>query len=621
MTKVRSAARPASKMTQASHEGREYSKFKKIDGSHPLQSAAPGSVVKYKARRRHGGKVVFFNYNLATQMGLIKPGHAHELNDQLVKEILETFSLVIINEYDQMNKVEFDPKDILPGEYMATRYLQLQHPNKQGKTSGDGRSIWNGSVSHKGVTWDISSCGTGATCLSPATHIYNKFFQTGDPSISYGCGYAETDEGLGTLFFSEVFNRNNISTERVLAIIEFEKGISITVRAHQNLIRPSHLFAQLKQGNYEALKNIVNYYINRQEQNGEWGDLPSNENGRYRSFLSRVTEAFARQAARFEDDYIFCWFDWDGDNVLMDAGVIDYGSIRQFGLYHSEYRYDDVERYSTSIKEQKDKARYTVQTFAQAVDFLITKKRSNIKHFRSHKCLKEFEKHFKDQKNRNLMHKLGFNSENQEYLVSNHSKAIEKFRDVFHYFEAAKSVEGLHDVEDGINWNAIFCMRDILRELPQFYLSRGSVLTHKEFIEVIKSTYATEEDIELSFYRKKKIDQFQKLYQELAQKVADFHRIPVATIYLQMTMRSSTINKYDRVTGDSIGIIVEKIMAHKPRFKADEIHALLCEFVDYQDLNPEREKKVKKPVPVTVAGRERFVRGLVKVVRDYREGL
>jgi len=82
------------------------------------------------------------------------------------------------------------------------------------------------------------------------------------------------------------------------------------------------------------------------------------------------------------------------------------------------------------------------------------------------------------------------------------------------------------------------------------------------------------------------------------------------------------INKYDRVTGDSIGIIVEKIMARKPRFKPHEMYALLRDFIDYQDLNPEREKRER-----SLANRggpqkkDRFVKGLVKVVREYREGL
>src|SRR5690606_33735183 len=134
----------------------------------------------------------------------------------------------------------------------------------------------------------------------------------------------------------------------ILALIEFEKGYSISVRAHQNLLRPSHFFNHLKQNNYQSLKSIVDYYIDIESTKPSWEGCPKG-NSKYDFLLSRVTESFAKMSARFEDDYIFCWLDWDGDNVLMDGGIIDYGSIRQFGLFHHEYRYDDVDRYSTNI--------------------------------------------------------------------------------------------------------------------------------------------------------------------------------------------------------------------------------------------------------------------------------
>ena len=60
--------------------------------------------------------------------------------------------------------------------------------------------------------------------------------------------------------------------------------------------------------------------------------------------LRLLSKDFAEFAAKLEMDYIFAWLDWDGDNVLADAGIIDYGSVRQFGLRHDQYRYDDVER-------------------------------------------------------------------------------------------------------------------------------------------------------------------------------------------------------------------------------------------------------------------------------------
>ena len=62
---------------------------------------------------------------------------------------------------------------------------------------------------------------------------------------------------------SEILHKNNISTERVLALIEFENGYSINVRVHNNLLRPSHLFLYLKQNDFEGLQKIINYYINR----------------------------------------------------------------------------------------------------------------------------------------------------------------------------------------------------------------------------------------------------------------------------------------------------------------------------------------------------------------------
>lgn len=47
-----------------------------------------------------------FNFNLAKEMGLINE-HDHKLTKDLVKKILETFSLTIINEYDIAQKKKF----------------------------------------------------------------------------------------------------------------------------------------------------------------------------------------------------------------------------------------------------------------------------------------------------------------------------------------------------------------------------------------------------------------------------------------------------------------------------------------------------------------------------------
>lgn len=597
---------------------RSYFNFSRINGEHPFKEQVPGGRVEYKARYKKGGKIAYFNFELAKQMGLIAKNHPSQLNADLEKEILQTFSLVIINEYDVINNVKFPEEDVLPHTYMATRYLQLQHPDKMGRTSGDGRSIWNGTVKSNGITWDISSCGTGATKLSPASNINKKFYQTGDPAISYGCGLSEVGEGLETLFFSEVLGKNAFQTERVLAIIEFEKGLSINVRANPNLIRPSHFFGHLKQGNFATLKQVADYYIQRQIDNKAWGQVTfKNDKEKYFYLAKQVAKTFSEISAKFEDEYIFCWLDWDGDNILMDGGVIDYGSIRQFGLFHAEYRYDDVQRYSTTILEQRQKARYIAQCFVQIADFLTSGKKKSLSQFRNHDILKSFDKNFIACKDKNLMQKVGFKKNHQEILMNRHRGLVTKFRKTFSYFERAKSKRGVYKVADGINRDAIFCMRDILREFPQIYLTRQSILSPLDFTEIIKSSYAKKTDLKLTEIRVKQINRFQHAYLALVSAIERESNQTKSQLLLELTMRSSVINKYDRVTGDSITYIIQRVQKLRPKLGPVELFQLVEHFSTYQNLDPD-QKKVSGEI---LARHKNIMQNLYSIVRECREGI
>ena len=591
----------------------DYKKFQDINGNHPIKDEIPESCVEYSARVRSGAKVAFFNFDLAKEIGLIPKDHPDKLNKLLEKNILDTFSIVIINEYDQINKTKIDDKDIKENTYMATRYLQLQHKSKKGETSGDGRSIWNGQIESDGITWDISSCGTGATKLSPATSLNNKFFKTGDPTISYGCGYSEIDEGFASLFFSEVLNKNNINTERILVILEFTKGISINVRAQKNLLRPSHFFRYLKQNDLDGLTKLIDYHISRQINNKEWQKPPTYKN-KYDYFLEKVTDDFARSIAVFEDEYIFCWIDWDGDNILMDGGIIDYGSVRQFGLFHQEYRYDDEYTFSTTIAEQKQKARYLIQCFSQAVGFIKKGKKQNIKKYASKKATKEFDKLFVQYKYTNLLGKIGFKKQWYEYLLNECKTDVRYFQQVFQYFERVKSKKGIYKVQDGITQDAVFCMRDILRELPQLLLAKGHDLSSFEFINILKSNYAIPEDLIITDYRKKMVVVFQKYYMNLIKKVSKKFNLSINKIILELTMRSSVINKYDRITGDAITTIANRTKNKRSKMSPEDLHTTVKEFAEFQNFNPDKIAKPKKE-------KSKEVKSLLKIVRNFREGL
>src|SRR6266566_2218396 len=273
-----------------------YEKFKELNGSHPWREFSSDGYIYYQAHYRPKGRVLYFNFPLARELELIPFDHPPTINKDLEQAILETFSLQIINEYDLKLGKKYPIESVKPLPYMATRYLQTQHRNKQGKTSGDGRSIWNGYLQTSKLIFDISSRGTGATMLSPGAQKSDGVIQTGDESYGYSSGLAELDEMLGGAVMSEIFYRQGIPTERCLAVIGFSDGSAIGVRSAPNLIRPAHIFRYLKQGRHAELKASLDYFIARQVSNGEW-TLPRQPRERYRRVLTYLARAYGKLAA------------------------------------------------------------------------------------------------------------------------------------------------------------------------------------------------------------------------------------------------------------------------------------------------------------------------------------
>ncbi|MGE0371298.1 MAG: hypothetical protein AB7Q01_05330 [Gammaproteobacteria bacterium] len=597
-----------------------YGGFGKLDGTHPFRNAVPGAHVDYPVRSRDGGRVFYFNYGLAREMGLIPRAHPDELTPGLARAVLETFSLQIINEYDIRHHPEL-LDGARPSPYMATRYLQLQHPSRKGLTSGDGRSIWNGYVTGPGGIWDVSSCGTGVTRLSPATGREKKFFRTGDKNASYGSGLADLWDGVSAAMMSEVLHGNGIRTERTLAVIDYGDGSAVNVRAYPNLLRPAHFFHHLKQGNHRSLKQAVDYYIARQSANGDWSG-PVAGPAAYRHLAQRVAADFGRMAARFESEYIFCWIDWDGDNILMDGGIIDYGSLRQFGLFHHEYRYDDVERMSTTITEQRAKARYVVQTFAQIADFLVSGSKRNIRDFRADAAVKLFDSTFAEHRQELLLYRMGYLPELHALLLRDarfHADLCE-FDRIFSHFERTKSKRGPYDIADGVTWDAVFCMRDILRELPARYRAVGNPVEARDFIRIMRSRYASRQDVLLYPARRRRINRFQTLYLRLLERAATVSGRPSRRLLAELARRSALINRYERITGDAALIASKRLIKSRNTMNKNDIYKIISGFAAGQVLRPEHRAESPDPVSWDRCSRMLY-QSMIRIVAEYREGL
>jgi hypothetical protein len=596
---------------------RRYPRFGRIDGSHPWKRRVPGAFVDYTARRRPNGRVAWFNFDLAKQMGLVPRQHPERLNAALERVILRTFGIRIINEWDYLHRVRVPARERLPGTYMATRYLQLQHPGRSGKTSGDGRSIWNGTITHDGVTWDVSSCGTGVTRLCPATALEGRFFRSGSRNASYGCGTAAISEGLAAALFSETFHRNGIETERVLAVIALPNGQAINVRAGRNLLRPSHLFAPLRQGDLVRLRAAVDLFCERQIANGDWPALAAGA-ARHRFMAEETARVFARAAATFESEYVFCWIDWDGDNVLANGGIIDYGSVRQFGLYHREYRFDDDDRWSTTIPEQRVKARRLAQVFAQIRDFVTTGRKRPLAAFARDPILRLFDEEFAATKSRRFLHKLGFSAATGAWLERAHAPALERLRRAHAYFERARSARGPCKASDGLTWNAIFSTRDLLRELTAHFATDVRPLPARNILALASSSYATVADRACTPARARRARELQREYLALLHAAARHEGRSLETLLTEVAARSAVINRRERVTGDGVDYAAERLLRRRRRLGNGRLQRVIAEFVTHQDLDPDHVRPRARP-----PGRDvrRELAGLVRLLADLRHGL
>jgi len=599
----------------------KYPRFGRIDGTHPWKRRVAGGFVDYTARRRRDGQVAFFNFALAKDMGLVSQSHPDRLNPELSRAILATFGLQILNEWDYLNRTRVRERDRLPHTYMATRYLQLQHPGRRGTTSGDGRSVWNGTITHAGVTWDVSSCGVGVTRLCPATALEGRFFRTGSRSASYGCGTAALSEGISAALLSETFHRNGIETERVLAVIALPNGQAINVRAGRNLLRPSHFFAPLKQGDLPRLRAAIDVFAERQIRNADWPRLPPGA-ARYQFLADEAARRFARAAATFESEYVFCWLDWDGDNVLASGGIVDYGSVRQFGLYHREYRFDDAERWSTTIPEQRVKARYIAQCFAQIRAYLLEGTKRPLDEFARDPCLPIFDREFAATKLRLLGRKLGLRPETGAFLARGRARELERFRRAFAYFERARSARGPHKVPDGLTWNAVFSTRDLLRELPARLLPGARALPPRELLELSLSSYASRADRRATPTRLRMASRFQRSYLALMRAAAAHEGRPLEDLLHEVARRSAVINRRDRITGDGVDYATDRLIRYRRRLSSGKLHRVIAAFVDHQDLNPPEPASDREPAerPPTHDVR-RVLDRLIAAVAEMRHGL
>ena len=569
-----------------------YSAFDQLDGQHPWRDAMPHGYIDYPARIIADSKVAYFNFALARDMGLLSTDHPDEIPEPLHQKLVETFALRILNEYDHILGQHVPVELLRSNPYLATRYLQLQHSDTTGRTSGDGRSIWNGVYCSGGMTWDVSSWGTGVTALAPGAVEADRPLETGSEEFGYGCGLAELDEVFASALLSEIFFRRGLHTERVLAILDIGNGHGIGVRVARNLMRPAHCFTYLRQNDRDGLERALSYLIERQHANGDWAFAPQHPR-KWDLLLDTLCDAFAALAAFLDVEHIFVWPDWDGDNVLADAGIIDYGCVRQFGLRHDEYRYDDVQRFSPALRQQPEKLKLCVQSFAQAIDYVRHGARRPLESFGDHKIVARYWQQYSDNRMGQILYRLGFDAANASRLLAHEHDAVAAFADLYDAIESRKTQRPVERVSDGVNRQPLFNIRRLLYALPGCLLEHhdfeAARLPTDTFFSLLFARATNNEDRLLAGDIEQQAVAFQEGYKQLVAKASGGGS--TAYTLRELQRRSQIINADDRATGDAITTIVEKILAaRRSGLAVSDVNQLMRGLIEYQCLDPDQPR-------------------------------
>jgi len=279
--------------------------------------------------------------------------------------------------------------------------------------------------------------------------------------------------------------------------------------------------------------------------------------------------------------------------VLADAGIVDYGCVRQFGLRYDEYRYEDVDRMSPSLSEQPDKLKLVVQSFVQAVDFVQHGTRRPIEKFASHQIVRRYWKSYADCRLLRILFYVGFDDSNACCLVLGHRKEVEKFAAEYDAIESVQTAGPIQKVPDGVNRKPLLNLRNLLRAYPDFLLKQhdfeAASLSSKAFFDMLFVRGIGARDRGLARDHEQRVAGFQHCYKQLVARAAE--RESLELTLNELRGRSQIINAADRATGNAVTNIAERLLvAREAGLSVENLGKLIDGFVESQRLDPDQPR-------------------------------
>jgi hypothetical protein len=299
---------------------------------------------------------------------------------------------------------------------------------------------------------------------------------------------------------------------------------------------------------------------------------------------------------------------------------------------------------STSIPEQRRKARQIVQRFVQIRELLLTGEAPRLDSLRDDPVLALFDREFETHRRRLFARQLGLDEDAIGEIVDAAPACLEALRKLHRRLEKKRSSRGRHRVADGLSSDAVYCMRDVLRELPARLLEQsseagagrdGGATTRRDdgvparldadtFYAIALSDYASRKDRRLTPYRRRLANDYQRAYLDVVRWLDGRGHGSVAALLAGIAPRAEARNPYARMTGDGLTHATTRLARASRRLAPEECARLVRAFAESQrqDLGPETAAATAE---ATVAAERpavrRLHRAIQRFVTDYRESL
>ena len=140
--------------------------------------------------------------------------------------------------------------------------------------------------------------------------------------------------------------------------------------------------------------------------------------------------------------------------------------------------------------------------------------------------------------------------------------------------------------------------------------------------ELMAARTASAEDVRISEFRGRKIAEFQVLYAKLLAAVTGQGKGSQRErkLLLELAMRSSIINRSDRITGDSAILVTQNFIRWHKRVQSRTLHEVFRAIVEHQQFRA-AETKPSSPKRASKTKTGALILRNLRVIRKYSESV